>query len=237
MNGGRSMTTLDNRGLLDQLAAHGYPLMKPVHRGDPELVLEQLLRQHEGRVVEGFPVVLLNALREKSNLRWEAPRWNSARALGVTTSQRLTRLLALSYLLFRLFGLEKGVQERVLTLLHKCKNGTDTLQDVESRFMKSEPVAMHGFELSMERLKQTFRTYYVGAQQRGEDQERTRALELELWLSELFTPRQKELLRKRADGVQMTNTEKAYYYRTVSKRLQALANEEVHALARRLLRR
>ena len=231
------MTTLDQHVLLEQLAAHGYPLMKPVHRGDSELVLEQLLRQRESRVVEGFPVVLLNALREKAHLRWELPRWNPERALGVTTSQRLARLLALSHLLFRLFGLEKGVQERALTLLHKCKDGADTLQDVESRFMKSEPVAMHGFELSTERLKQTFRTYYVGAQQGVEDQERTRVLELELWLSELFTPRQKELLRKRAEGAQMTNTEKTYYYRTVRKRLRALAYEEVHALARRLLQR
>ena len=231
------MTTPDQPALLDQLAAHGYPLMRPVPRSDPETVLEHLLRQREGRVVEGFAVVLLNALREKANLRWEAPRWNPERALGVVASQRLTRLLALSYLLFRLFGLEKSLQGRALKLLFKCKHGKDTLRDVESRFMTSAPVAMNGFELSTERLKNTFRTYYVGAQHGVEDQERTRALELELLLSELFTPRQKELLRKRAEGAKMTNTEKTYYYRTVSKRLRALANEGVHDLARRLLQR
>ena len=231
------MTTPEKHALLDQLAAHGYPLMRPVRRSDPETVLGCLLRQREGRVVEGFAVVLLNALREKANLRWEAPRWNPERELGVAASQRLARLLALSYLLFRLFGLEKRLQERALTLLLKCRDGKDTLQDVESRFMKSAPVAMHGFELSTERLKQTFRTYYVGAQRGAEDQERTRALALELLLSELFTPRQKELLRKRAEGAKMTNTEKTYYYRTVSKRLRALASEDVHALARRLLQK
>ena len=231
------MTTLKQHVLLEQLAAHGYPLMRPVRHSDPETVLESLLRQHESRVVEGFAVVLLNGLREKANLRWELPSWNPEKALGVVTSQRLARLLALSYVLFRLFGVEKSWQGRVQKLLFKCKDGEETLQSVESHFMKSEPVAMNGFELSTERLKHTFRTYYVGAPQGLEDKERTRTLELELLLSELFTPRQKELLRKRAEGAQMTKTEKTYYYRTVSKRLKALASEEVHELARRLLRR
>ena len=62
-------------------------------------------------------------------------------------------------------------------------------------------------------------------------------MKLELLLSELFTRRQKELLRKRAEGAAMTNTEKTYFYRTVNKRLKALADEEVHALARRLTRK
>lgn len=231
------MTKLDKRALLEQLAAHGYPLMRPVRHSDPETVLESLLRQHESRIVEGFAVVLLNALREKANLRWELPSWDPARALGVMTSQRLARLLALSYVLFRLFGLEKSLQERVLKLLFKYKNGEETLRNVESHFLTSEPLAMNGFELSTERLKHTFRTYAVDAQEGLEDKEKTRTLELELLLSELFTPRQKELLRKRAEGAEMTNTEKTYFYRTVSKRLKALANEEVHKLARRLLRR
>ncbi len=231
------MTTPDKHALFEQLAAHGYPLMRPVRHSDPEAVLESLLRQRESRVVEGFAVVLLNALREKANLRWELPHWNPAHALGVMTSQRLARLLALSYVLFRLFGLEKSLQERVRTLLFKCKHGEETLRNVESHFLKSEPLAMNGFELSTERLKNTFRTYYVGAREGLEDKEKTHALELELLLSALFTPRQKELLRKRAEGAEMTNTEKTYFYRTVSKRLKAVANEEVHELARRLLRR
>ncbi len=231
------MTTRDQHVLLEQLAAHGYPLMKSVRHSDPETVLESLLRQRESRVVEGFAVVLLSALREKANLRWESPRWTPEKALGVLTSQRLARLLALSYVLFRLFGLEQGLQARVRKLLFKCTNAEATLRSVESHFLKSEPLAMNGFELSTERLKNTFRAYYVDAREGVEDKAQTHALELELLLSELFTPRQKELLRKRADGAQMTNTEKTYFYRTVNKRLKALANEEVHELARRLLRR
>ena len=231
------MTTLAKHELLEALAAHGYPLMRPARHSDPETVLESLLRQREGRLVEGFAVVLLNALREKANLRWESPHWDPGKELGAVTSQRLASLLALSYVLFRLFGVERNVQDRAQKLLFKCHNGEETLRTVESHFLKSEPLAMNGFELSTERMKHTFRTYYVDARKGVEDTEKTHALELELLLSEVFTPRQKELLRKRADGTKMTNSEKTYFYRTVSKRLKALANEEVHELARRLLRR
>ena len=229
------MTRLDKHMLLEQLAAHGYPVMRPAAQSDPETVLEGLLRQHEGRLLEGFAVVLLNALREKATLRWELERWNPEKELGATALQRFTGLLAVSYLLFRLFGLEKELQERVRKLLAKCKEGEETLRNFESQFATSPSLAMDGVKLSTDRLKSAFRLYAVSAPDRREDQEKTHELELELLLSELFTPRQKELLRKRAEHADMTNTEKAYFYRTVSKRLKALANEELHALARRLL--
>ncbi|MBI3087540.1 MAG: hypothetical protein HYY91_01440 [Candidatus Omnitrophica bacterium] len=179
--------------------------------------------------------MLLNALREQATLRWELQRWNPEKELGETASRRLTGLLAVSYLLFRLFGLEPELQERVRKLLAKCKDGEETLRSLEPQFAASASVAMNGLRLSTDRLKSTFRTYAVGAPDRREDQEKTHELELELLLSELFTPRQKELLRKRAEHAEMTKTEKAYFYRTVSKRLKALANEELHALARRLI--
>lgn len=231
------MTRLNKHVLLEQLAAYGYPVMKPVSQSDPETVLEGLVRQQEGRLLEGFAVVLWNALREKATLRWELQRWNPENELGVMALRRLTCLLAVSYLLFRLFGLERDLQERVRKLLAKCKDGDETLRNLEAQFTTSASIAMNGVRLSADRLKSTFRTYAVGTPERREDEETTHALELELLLSELFTPRQKELLRKRAEHAEMTKTEKAYFYRTVSKRLKALANEEVHALARRLLRK
>ena len=60
-------------------------------------------------------------------------------------------------------------------------------------------------------------------------------LEFELLLSEVFTPRQKTLLRKKLEAKPLTKTEREYYSRVLKKRLKALANEELHALARRLL--
>jgi len=229
------MTAGGKQDLLEQLAAYGYRLTEPSRHSAPEDVMDRLLRQREGRLLEGLPVVLLTALREKAQLLWERARWDPKKAFGAEGARRYARMLAVSYLLFRLFAAERRLQERVLRLLDKCQDGKQTLSDLEEKFSRSETVRLNGVMLSTERLKRTFRTYYVGPHEGRADDERVRALELDLLLSELFTPRQKELLRKRAARADMTNTEKAYFYRTVRKRLKALANEEVHALARRLL--
>lgn len=227
----------DQHELFAQLAAYGYPVLEPAAPRDPEGLLERLARQREPRLVEGFAVVLLHALQERASLRWEKREWNPRQALGARTAERLAGLLAVSALLFRLFGVGRALQERVLHLLPKFPKGAETLQRLEAPVMRSEPVRVDGLTLSSDRLKTTFRRYYLDADRPAGQEDRTRALELELLLSTLFTPRQKELLRKRASGASMTNTERTYFYRTVNKRLKALASNEVHQLARRLLNR
>ncbi|MBI2167256.1 MAG: hypothetical protein HYU34_03300 [Candidatus Omnitrophica bacterium] len=209
--------------------------MKPSAQADPEELLETLLRQDEGRLVEGFPVVLYNALRENDSLGWEKKDWRPAKTLRAGALKRLTGFLVLSFLLYRLFGLEKGLLERVRDLLRKCPEGEKTLKDFEAPFLKSEAVKAGALELSTSRLKTSFRRYVVEAPESKGNEKKVHDLELELLLSELFAPRQKELLRKRLAKKPMTATEKAYYYRTVSKRLKALANEELHQLARHLV--
>ncbi len=229
------MTEKTKNELWDALAQYGYPMMQPQAKADPEELLEKLLRQDEGRLVEGFPVVLYKALRENDSLAWEKKDWKPAKVLGPRPLERLTGFLALSFLLYRLFGLENKFLDRVRDLLHKCPEGEKPLKDFEGPFLRSETVKAGGLELSTSRLKNSFRRYVVEAPESKETEKKVHDLELELLLSELFAPRQKELLKKRLAKKPMTATEKAYYYRTVSKRLKALANEELHQLARRLV--
>lgn len=231
------MSAVHRQELLDQLAHYGYPVMPPMRRSDPETVLELLVRQTEPRLMEGFPVVLLNALRERATLKWELSKWHPEDALGANGSKRLAGLLAVSYLLFRLFGVDGHVQERVMRLLSKFKEGAKTLKDYEQPFLASTNLTLDGQVLSSERWKNTFRRYYLSPRDSQELEKRTHALQLELLLSTIFTPRQKELLRKRAERAPMTPTERNYYYRTVNKRLKVLANEEVHHMARQMLNR
>jgi hypothetical protein len=54
-------------------------------------------------------------------------------------------------------------------------------------------------------------------------------------LSQVFSPKQSELFRKKLEGLPMTKTEQEYYSRSVKKKVLALANAELHALARKLL--
>lgn len=54
-------------------------------------------------------------------------------------------------------------------------------------------------------------------------------------MSQVFSPKQKELFRKKLEGDPLNKTEQEYYSRTVKKKVVALANSERHSLARKLL--
>jgi hypothetical protein len=51
----------------------------------------------------------------------------------------------------------------------------------------------------------------------------------------LFSPKQKELIKKRLEGLPLAKTEQEYYSRSVKKKEVALANMELRGLARKLL--
>jgi hypothetical protein len=54
-------------------------------------------------------------------------------------------------------------------------------------------------------------------------------------MSKIFSPKQKELFKKKLDGLPLNKTEQEYYSRAVKKKVMALANVELHKMARRLL--
>ena len=229
------MKVMNKERLLESLANYGYTLLRPVSAKEPEALLENLLKQDDARLLEGFPVVFANMLREKESLQWESPQWHPAGNLSRKSERRLGPLLALSCLLFKLFGMDKAYGSRTMKLLSQCAHGKQVLAGLEEPFMKSESVKFGELELSTERLKNNFQNYVVHAPESEEAQKKKHVLELELLLSELFTPRQKELLRKKLGGKPLTKTEREYYYRVVKKRLRAVASEELHQLARRLV--
>ena len=246
------MKNADKKELLDQLAQYGYELSVPgTSVAAPEKVLEALLRQEDARLLEGFPVVLANALSQKSALEWEKSTWRPGKAFSPKTEERWASLMAASLLLFRLFGVEKGSQDRVLKLLKKDPEGETALERAgkdfsgvggsdlsaartgtsSSRRSRTKPLGV-----STDRLKNSFRNYVVHQAGSGKElQEQKNALEYELLLSALFTSRQKEVLQKRLAGKPMTKTEREYYYRVVKKRLNALANPRLHQMARSLV--
>jgi hypothetical protein len=67
--------------------------------------------------------------------------------------------------------------------------------------------------------------------------EKLKEFSFEYALSQIFSPKQKELFKKKLDGLPLTKTEQEYYSRTVKKKVVALANSELHSLSRSLLER
>ena len=58
---------------------------------------------------------------------------------------------------------------------------------------------------------------------------------LEYSLSQFFSPKQKELFKKKLNGEPLNKTEREYFSRAVKKKVFALTNPELHHLARKLL--
>ena len=87
-----------------------------------------------------------------------------------------------------------------------------------------------------ERVKGLFELY---SEQKAEKdrrrKERYEDFSLEYAMSQLFSPKQKELFKRKLEGDTLTKTEQEYYSRTVKKKVVALANAELHSLARKLL--
>lgn len=222
--------------LLDALAQYGYPLLRPSVPGKPEVLLKQLVEQDDVRLMEGFPVVLANAMETKEQLEWESGDWNPPRGyFSKEAGEKLVCLLALSYLLFKLFGLEAGLQKRAQFLLKRFDSSQKTLGRVEENFMESRPVKANGVVFATDRLKNTFRNYALHPLDERKVEEKKHELELELLLSELFTLTQKNLIKKKLAGSRLSKTEREYFSRVVKKRLKALANVELHQLAVQLL--
>ena len=64
-----------------------------------------------------------------------------------------------------------------------------------------------------------------------------RSFQLNLDLSTIFPPKQKELVLKKLNGEPLTKTEQEYYSRIVKKKLEALANSEIRKIASSLTKK
>lgn len=231
----RRNQTLSQEQLLESLAEYGYPLLRQSH--SPEVVLKNLLEGDDFRLMEGFPIVLANILQGQETFSWEKSAC-SAWQLTRKAQKRLPVLLALSYLLFQGEGLGQNAKSRVLKLLQKFPDGKQVLKNVTAQFSKSERFKAGGEEFSVERFKNAFQTYrtQMGNSSKDQDSEKKKHdLQFELLLSEVFTPRQKLLLRKRLEAKPLTKTEREYFSRVLKKRLRALASDELHRMAHQLL--
>ena len=232
------MKETDKYKLMDHMAEYGYHMLRPQVFHEPETVLRDLLKQNDVRLLEGFSVVLAGALRKKDKLLWEDVKWRPDNEWTQKVAHRFSVLMGLSYLLFKLFGLNEFA-DRLSRLLARQMTSSEfkkCLAVLRPSFANSETLDVDDdLELSTERLKNTFRNYVVYAPESKELEKKEHDFQLELLLSQFFTSRQKELLKKRAQNKPMTKTEKEYFYRVVKKRLKALANEELHQMARSLV--
>ena len=221
---------MKNNNLLKRVSDLGFPLFEVEEDEKVNLTLADMVKTKDLRMWEGFPVVLVNSAEkglfdyEKVNLYLKEPVDKSC----------LAELLALSLALYKFFNLKFTWASK---LYKSLKNDRKQLfEDFLDKLKDANELKVSGYAMSTHRLKEVFTNYFSQSQVRLSELVSVKnELGLEYALSQVFSPKQKELFLKKLKKEKLTKTEKEYFSRTVKKKISALANAELHSLSQKLL--
>ena len=184
---------------------------------NPNYTLAASVESHDPAYWAAFPAMLANAAAQ-GGLELDAVH----RALPEAERKYLRLLVFASLGLYEALGLKfqwtrrlSGYPARMVAAF-KDKLGREELLDLGA------------LRIAPRSFRESFRSCFSGA---------AGGRALEDSLSRIFTPRQAQLFFKRLRGERMTKTEREYFSRVVKKKTLALADGELHALARRVLDR
>jgi hypothetical protein len=219
-----------NKKLLNDVSRLGYPLMEVTDDLDANNTLAEVVKSKDGRLLEGFPVLLANAAQRNF--------FDYAQVLQKLKKKEdknnFNKLVSLSLALYQFYNLSFTWTNMLKKNLPQ--DNVKRLNELRNLLSHNDVVPLGNSQLDTSRLKESFNNYFE------QDAERTRRikdrheeLSLEYALSQLFSPKQKELFRKKLEGEPLTKTEREYYSRSVKKKVTALANPELHRLAQKLL--
>lgn len=220
---------MKNKQLLEKLAQLGYPLLETDKSFDVNKTLAEVVKSNNFRYLESFPVLLVNAHKTGSFNFKKVETYLTDRS----DRKRLRKLLVMSLALYRAMNF-------IFTFAEQLRKDLST-EELEwfknswPRMRQGENFNLDNKEFNTSRLKTVFNNYM---QEQALEARKTHAnqeeLSLEFALSQLFSPKQKELFFKKLKGEVLTKTEREYFSRTVKKKAAALANSELHHLAQRV---
>ncbi len=221
---------MTDQKLLNSLSKLGFSMFEPSEEPDVNETLAAVVKSKDTRLWEAFPVLLANA-SESYQFTTELV----VKHLDTKVQENcLHRLVLLSGALFSLYHLsfswwnklKKGFLEADKTLVKSWK------QDLAN----NHTIKWDDTAFDPERMKGLFELYFEKkAEKDRRRKEKYEELSLEYALSQVFSPKQKELFKKKLEGLPLTKTEQEYYSRTVKKKVVALANAELHSLSKKLL--
>ena len=216
--------------LISALGALGYRLFtkgnERVNSGKVLDVLDELSGSEDSRLIEAYPVVLANCAHR--GIKLDIRGLLSRHGQGSHSRSNIEKLILASCDLLAEEGLDQpeGIEDILKTLRPKYGD-----------LLKGEVVDLGTHRsVSTERLRRTLRRYAIDLERHESAREKhrrrqLRSFQMELHLSTLFPPKQKELILKKLKGDPLSKTEKEYYSRVVKKKLQGLANKELRKIA------
>jgi len=216
--------------LLRRVKLLGFPLLEAEESQDVNLTLAEVVKSRNMRLWEGFPIILVNCA-EKGLFNYDKVKKYLKK---VSEKTNFTLLVALSLALYKLFHLKfSWVNE-----LYNClpDNRRKKVEEFLEKFKNNTDFYIADQKMSAQRLKNIFNNYFRQTQSKLNELLSIKdELNLEYLLSQIFSPKQKELFLKKLKREKLTKTEKEYFSRVVKKKVLALANSNLHRLAQRLL--
>lgn len=221
---------MNKEELIMSLGNFGYPIFFNYTTRNID-VLNELADSENPRLLEGFPVVLAYCAYKNQNINLN--KLLSMHDPKSTQRINLEKLLLISSELLSSEELMQppGLEELAMSL--KKKHGNLLLKE---SFYLNENIS-----LSTERLRNTLKRYTSKFKKprtykkKAMDKQR-RSFQLNLHLSTLFSPKQKEIVLKKYHGQPLTKTEQEYFSRKIKKKLEAISNSELKKMARKVLK-
>ncbi|MEA1900368.1 MAG: hypothetical protein U9N47_06340 [Thermodesulfobacteriota bacterium] len=228
--------SMKKEDIIVSLGNLGYPILSKdkniLNKSEIIDVLDALVDLDEPRLIEGFPVILAYCAHRRSNLDFETLLLKYPK-----NSKKRRDLEILLLLSAEMLNLEN------LQLPSGLENIANSLKTKYGNLISSEAVDLEkGISLSIERLRNTLKRYasnletQKSAKEKAADRQK-KSFQLNLHLSTLFSPKQKELVLKKYNGEPLTKTEQEYYSRVVKKKIEALANSELRRITTALAKK
>jgi len=211
---------------LDQKAAKLGFQSTPDQGSDANKILAEIVQSRDQRFWEAFPAMLANAA-EAGEFDFQAANAH----LEENERKHLKLLIFVSLGLYDHLGMKFPWTKSLLGDFPARLTA-----NFSDRVRLGSELELGPFSVQPEKLKENFLKHFKKRDKRVKSSaEAVEKLDLELAVSRIFTPKQKELFLKKLRHKEMTKTEKEYFSRIIKKKLQALANEDLHRLAKKVL--
>lgn len=221
---------MKNNNLLERVGALGFPLFGVEEEQDANLTLADMVKSKDLRLWEGFSVVLANSA-EKGLFDYEKVMSYLKNSFE---KSNLGSLMVMSLAVYKFFNLNLFLADKLYKSLSKDKKKEFT--KFLDKLNNDTELKVAGKVMSSRRLKSVFHNYFSQTKEKLNELLAVKdELSFEYALSQVFSPKQKELFLKKLKREKLTKTEKEYFSRAVKKKVLALANIDLHHLSQKLL--
>lgn len=219
-----------NKNLFKRLSMLGFPLFETEEAQDVNATLADVVKSKDLRLWEGFPVVLGNSA-ERGMFNYDMVKGHLKKPVD---KSYLVSLMVMSLALYKVLNLKFSWANKFYKSLPADRK--KEFNSFLEKLKKDENLVVESYVVSSQRLKSTFNNYFSQVESKLSDLLSIKEeFGLEYSLSQVFSPKQKELFLKKLKGEKLTKTEKEYFSRVVKKKVLALANPELHRLSQKLL--